>query len=92
MGYSIPWEDTPYQENIPIQRWSGQEMRELNSEIQRLQELGAIGTCVPCSGQFISSYFLITKPNGKSRFILNLKKLSKYIKTDHFKLEDLRSV
>lgn len=92
MGYIIPLEETPYQESIPIQKWSSLEMTNLNNEIQRLKELGAIQNCVSCNDQFISSYFLITKPNGKSRFILNLKKFNKYVKTDHFKLEDLRSV
>ena len=43
-----------------------------------------------CSGQFISSYFLVPKPDGSFRFILNLKNLNTFIDTDHFKIEDLR--
>lgn len=34
---------------------------------------------------------MVPKPNGKKRFILNLKKLNKFISTSHFKLEDLRT-
>lgn len=52
---------------------------------------GAISHCNPCEGQFLSSIFLIPKPNGKHRFILNLKNLNQYIETQHFKLEDLRT-
>ncbi|KAJ8926596.1 hypothetical protein NQ314_021022 [Rhamnusium bicolor] len=42
--------------------------------------------------QFLSSYFLIKEPNGKNRFILNLKKLNSFILVSHFKLEDYRTV
>lgn len=31
------------------------------------------------------------KPNGKKRFILNLKQLNQFVKTDHFKMEDYRT-
>lgn len=31
------------------------------------------------------------KPNGEKRFILNLKRLNKFIKTEHFKMEDYRT-
>lgn len=32
------------------------------------------------------------KPNGEVRFILNLQKLNQFIYTEHFKLEDIRTV
>lgn len=41
--------------------------------------------------QFITSAFLTPKPNGKTRFILNLKNLNKFIDPGHFKLEDFRT-
>lgn len=47
--------------------------------------------CTPCQGQYISKIFMIPKPNGKKRFILNLKSLNKFIDVQHFKLEDLRT-
>lgn len=50
-----------------------------------------MSSCLPCHSQYISSTFLVPKPDGRNRFILNLKSLNRYIKTVHFKLEDLRT-
>lgn len=50
-----------------------------------------ISPCTPCEGQFISPIFTVPKPNGKHRFILNLKMLNKYINVNHFKMEDYRT-
>ena len=59
-------------------------------EINTLLQLGAIKLCKPHINQFISKTFLTSKPNGKKRFILNLKSLNKYIFAPHFKMEDAR--
>ena len=52
---------------------------------------GAIEQCEFSEGQFLSSYFLVSKPDGSFRFILNLKKLNLFVKTEHFKIEDIRT-
>lgn len=51
----------------------------------------AMEECRECKDQFISIYFLVPKPNGFTRFIINLKKLNEFIEPIHFQLEDLRS-
>lgn len=67
------------------------EIRDFHKIIDSLKKIGAISECAPCMGQFISSTFLVPKPNGKKRLILNLKILNTHIQTDHFKIEDLRT-
>lgn len=59
--------------------------------IKNLIELGAVVKCKPQTDQFISNIFLIQKPNGSFRFILNLKQLNKYLSNYHFKMEDFRT-
>lgn len=78
-----------YQRTPPSeQRWSNQERVLIQHEIAALLKKGAIEECRPTSRQFISKIFLVPKPDGSHRFILNLKQLNEFIATDHFKLED----
>ena len=68
---------------------------ELNKTVQLVNELcskGAVQKCTYVGDQFVSPTFLVPKPDGTSRFILNLKKLKEFIDLVHFKLEDGRTV
>lgn len=53
---------------------------------------GAIELINPRADQFLSSFFLVDKPLGDKRFILNLRELNTYLRPPHFKLEDWRTV
>ena len=39
----------------------------------------------------MSSFFLVPKPDGSYRFILNLKNFKSFVKKEHFKIEDIRT-
>ncbi|EFN74375.1 hypothetical protein EAG_00138, partial [Camponotus floridanus] len=56
-------------------------------EIKNLLLKNSIEECEPCEGQFLSPIFLVPKLDGAYRFILNLKKLNKFIDAPHFKME-----
>jgi len=45
-----------------------------------------------CEDQFLSSFFVIKKSSGGWRFILNLKKLNRFVVAPHFKMEDWKTV
>lgn len=91
-GYKIPFSKPVLQTNPPILRsYTELEKIQYKQCIDNLLTIGAISQCQPCEGQFLSTFFLVQKPNGKNRFILNLKNLNKFIETAHFKLEDLRT-
>lgn len=67
------------------------ESQEMSKAINKLLELGAISQRLPEKNQFISNTFLAPKANGGKRFILNLKPLNKFIRKEHFKMEDYRT-
>lgn len=91
-GYKIPFTSTPIQFDSPCSMpKSEQEHYEYIKTIKNLIDINAISQCYHEEGEFISSVFLVPKPNGDKRFILNLKLLNKFIKTNHFKMEDYRT-
>lgn len=70
---------------------NSQDEPHLQEVIDNLLRVGAIQQCIPSESQILSSYFLVPKTNGKFRFVLNLKDLNRFIKMDHFKMEDIRT-
>lgn len=54
-------------------------------------EKGAIQRCDFLKDQWVLPYFLVQKPDGTYRFILNLKQLNKFVYKQHFKLENLNT-
>ena len=92
-GYKIPFIKTPAQITLPpAPKLNENETRAMNDSIIKLLNQGAITECKTTLGEFISPIFLVPKPGGEFRFILNLKRLNRYIEPPHFKLEDVRSV
>lgn len=92
-GYSIPFIKKPYQKRAPKNaNISKKEFNNLNCAILKLEAIGAICKCKHQRGEFLSPYFLVPKSDGGFRFVLNLRRLNKYIVAPHFKLEDYRSV
>lgn len=70
--------------------WSNSEKFAIARGIKKLLEKGVIQTVTPSADQFLSNIFLVPKPDGTQRFILNLKKLNEFINAEHFKIEDWR--
>lgn len=92
-GYKIPFKSKLYQPKPPLERnWTDLEISAIEVEIQSLLKLGAVEKVSPTDDQFISSFFLVPKPDGSNRFIINLKDLNEFIEVDHFKMEDMKTV
>ena len=92
-GYKIPLIKNPIQTVYPPEtKFSYDDEIHCKNAVSDLLSKGAIKKCNPCEGQFLSTYLLRDKPNGDKRFILNLKNLNRYVKNDHFKMEDKKTV
>lgn len=84
-GYKIPFNKIPRQYYSPEQRkGSSDELRMIESEVEKMLEKNAIEKCKKSKDQFVSSFFLVPKHDGTKRFILNLKSLNKFIDPPHF--------
>ena len=59
----------------------------IDSEIGKLLEKGAIELVEPMEGQFVGHLFLREKKNGGFRPVFNLKPLNRFIMYRHFKME-----
>lgn len=92
-GYKIPFRVKPFQAHRPLSpQWSKTEISLIKEQIEKLSSKGVIKECKTKKGQFLSGIFIVPKPNGSYRLILNLKKLNEFIEKEHFKLEDIKTV
>ena len=57
----------------------------VSNEIQSLLEKGAIVPSQDEKDQFISNIFIVPKPNGKVRPVINLRELNLFVTYEHFK-------
>lgn len=92
-GYSIPFNKRPSQPHTLATKTINRNERKTYSIcIHHLTSIGAVRKCKPCKDQFLSTYFLVPKPGGGFRFVLNLKKLNTFISISHFKMENFKAV
>ena len=90
-GYKLKFNRPVGQKITPVMSIPITEENRYREAINLIREKGAIEICTPLRDQFLSPYFLIPKPDGSYRFILNLKSLNEFIDPAHFKMEDLRT-
>ena len=90
-GYTIPFLNTPPEQEIRPFVLPLAEQTAMDQEISALLKKGAVQQTLSSKG-FVSNVFLVPKSSGKWRLILNLKALNRYVKQEHFKMEDIRCV
>jgi len=92
-GFKIPLTQTPVQSKKPREiKLSEKERSAVSEEIDSMLSKGVISKAEPSEDQFLSNVFVRPKPEGKFRFILNLKELNEMVQYLHFKMESLKDV
>lgn len=87
-GYQIDFNAWPIQHSIPKEISFSESQKDLvSNEIASLLEKGAIVPSENEVGQFISNIFIVPKPNGKFRPVINLRELNFFVTYEHFKQE-----
>jgi hypothetical protein len=92
-GLRIDFIGKPTQHFPPHNVDMTEEMRMVcDAEVASLLDKKAISEVVDSSLGFFCSFFCIPKKSGGLRPIVNLKPLNKFIKYEHFKMENLKTV
>ena len=88
-GLEIDWLQTPPPSFSKGPKFSIIQMQEIDSEVSKMLEKQAIEPVNPTPGQVVSHLFLAPKKDGSKRPVINLKKLNKFIRYQHFKMEGI---
>ena len=92
-GYCLEFESTPFQWSFPSEiSFSNEQKLIVDNEVSELLNKGAIQFSKWEDNQFISNIFIVPKPNGKYRPIINLRYLNFFIKYEHFKQETFKLI
>ncbi|OOZ38563.1 hypothetical protein BOW52_08340 [Solemya elarraichensis gill symbiont] len=89
----IDFDDQPVQSRVPSVIPFPQDQKDMvDIAVQELLSKGAIIQSEVEEDQFISTIFVVHKPNGKFRPIINLKFLNEFVQYNHFKQETFNIV
>ena len=91
-GVSIPWlygaPPPPFNHGVSCRNLPPQQAAFLEDEIKRLKEKGVFRPVA--SSRWVSRAFLVPKPDGSWRLIIDLRQLNSYCKQRSMKMETLR--
>lgn len=92
-GFCIDFVSIPTQQSAPPLVSMTEDMAaSCDREIASLLEKGAIQRANHAANEYLSTIFLVPKKNGQFRPVINLKGLNRFVRYDHFKLENLNSL
>ena len=89
-GYQIPLLMEPLQEKAPkVLKLNQEQQKQVDLEVNAMLEKGSISKVCHSKGEFLSSFYLISKKGGGNRPVINLKDLNWFTPYRQFKMEGL---
>ena len=84
--------DIPKKHNAKIPRFSPEEELEIQVTLEEILHKQIIRETTHEATEFVSPIFIVKKPNGGSRLILNLKELNEFVKYEYFKMDGINTI
>ena len=92
-GDTIKFEnDIPIKHNAKNPSFSPEEEVEIQVILEEMLHKQIIRETTHESTEFVSPIFIVKKPDGGTRLILNLKELNEFVKYEHFKMDDIKII
>ena len=91
-GVHIELDELPEPPKPRSAQFTEKEREVITAEIKKLLAKRVLELASPEPGQIISPIFLIPKPDGTHRMILNLKHFNNYVTYRHFKVDTLSTI
>ena len=92
-GDTIKFEnDIPIKHNAKNPSFSPEEEVEIQVILEEMLHKQIIRETTHESTEFVSPIFIVKKPDGGTRLILNLKELNEFVKYEHFKMDGIKTI
>ena len=92
-GDTIEFEnDIPTKHNAKNRSFSPVEEVEIQVILEEMLHKRIIRATTHESTEFVSPIFIVKKPDGGTRLILNLKELNGFVKYEHFKMDGIKTI
>ena len=84
--------DIPIKHNAKNLSFSPEEEVEIQVILEEMLHKQIIRETTHESTEFVSPIFIVKKPDGGTRLILNLKELNEFVKYEHFKMDGIKTI
>ena len=92
-GDTIKFEnDIPIKHNAKNPSFSPEEEVEIQVILEEMLHKQIIRETTHESTEFVSPIFIVRKPYGGTRLIVNLKELNEFVKYEHFKMDGIKTI